>query len=157
MGSVWSNMIGLAICLITIPARRDSQNTLVSLRNQPLQWSNKDADNPGQHDRKLSVSLDGRLPLYSKAVEWRCGVEYDQLRVKLVLTSASQRKTLLFKDQWWMSTDSLKQWSKLDISWNIFSKQGNAWRYFGRDFAERGEDPCEEGGQITKWSHQIFF
>ena len=25
-----------------------------------------------------------------------------------------------------MSTDSLKQWSKLDICWNIFSKQGNA-------------------------------
>ena len=40
-------MIGLAICLIIIPAGRGSQNTLVSLRNQPLQLSNEDADNPG--------------------------------------------------------------------------------------------------------------
>ena len=36
-------MIGLAICLIIIPAGRGSQN----LRNQPLQLSNNDADNPG--------------------------------------------------------------------------------------------------------------
>ena len=42
----------------------------------------KNIDNPGQHDRKFSVSLDGRLPLYSKAVEGRCGAEYDQLPVK---------------------------------------------------------------------------
>ena len=75
-------MIGLAICLITIPAGRGSQNTLVSLRNQPLQLSNKDSNNPGKHDRKFSVSLDRRLPLYSKAVTF--GAE---LPVKLVLTS----------------------------------------------------------------------
>ena len=71
-------MIGLAICLIIIPAGRGSQN----LRNQSLQLSNKDADNPGKHDRKFSVSLDRRLPLYSKAVTF--GAE---LPVKLVLTS----------------------------------------------------------------------
>ena len=71
-------MIGLAVCLITIPAGRGSQN----LRNQSLQLSNKDADNPGKHDRKFSVSLDRRLPLYSKAMTF--GAEFP---VKLVLTS----------------------------------------------------------------------
>ena len=44
--SQW-DMIGLAICLIIIPAGRGSQNTLESLRNQPLQLSNEDTDNPG--------------------------------------------------------------------------------------------------------------
>ena len=71
-------MIGLPVCLITIPGGRGSQN----LRNQSLQLSNKDADNPGKHDRKFSVSLGRRLPLYSKAVTF--GAE---LPVKLVLTS----------------------------------------------------------------------
>ena len=38
-------MIGLAICLITIPAGRGSQNTISEVEKPAS--SNKDADNPG--------------------------------------------------------------------------------------------------------------